>query len=113
MKFDNKTKTLSITAGELLALQLENVVHYDSEDYFCIILQEVMQNSFNRVRIPRSSFQVIDEFRKVIPKRFKTKDEESCLLDDHLLAKYSKVVNPRIWLLKAIPPEHEFSFEMV
>jgi hypothetical protein len=113
MQYVRSTKILSITAGELLALQNLNLEKYGEEEFFCIILQEILAQMGNaNAFTPHSSAHVIDQFKKATPKRFKRGEDDSSMLDDHLLSKY-QTAYPRISLLKALAPEYEFSFRMV
>ena len=107
MKFDKATKILSVTVAELLEFQLDRVEKYQSEEYFCIVLQELQPGHY-----PTSSVDVINQFRKAAPSRFIARTPNSCLLDEHLKAKYAKAEHPRICLLKSLDPCYEFSFSM-
>lgn len=99
---------LTITCGELLESQLANLKEFQQEEFFCILIQELM---FSR-NFPLSSESVIEQFKKAVPSRFFKEDVDSCILDDHLLSKYKYAKHPRINILQVIPRDYVFAFKM-
>ena len=99
---------LTITCGELLGLQLANLKEYEQEEFFCILIQELMASR----NFPHSSENVIEQFKKAVPYRFLKEDVDSCILDDHLRSKYKYAKHPRINILQAIPRDYVFTFQM-
>ena len=100
------TTTLHITAGELAALYVE-IGQY----FLCDTLARLAPGWR-----PASSAQVIEQFVKAKPERFYTGALQTrnfgCTVTSPMKMKYCRCANPRLNLLKSIPPEHEFEFPM-
>ena len=109
MKIENNQMT--VTCGELLEIQLKELELYQQEEFFCIVIQEMCNNR----RFPVSSDHVIDQFKKAAPARFVKQvlhDSDTCVLHDHMLSKFKYTKTPRVNLLKAIPSDYVFTFQL-
>ncbi len=94
-----------ITVSELRKKYLESKGEHEAT-FFCLVLKECVTGYH-----VRDSQQVISEFVKAQPKRFKS-EIVSALLPYNLLAKYATVKDPRLALLDSLPDDYEFTFEM-
>lgn len=101
---------LHITAGELATL------YVDLGQYFLCDTLARLAPGWR----PVSSARVIEQFVKAKPERFYTdvletwnfNDAVTCTVISPMKMKYFRTTNPRLNLLKSIPPEHEFEFPM-
>jgi len=96
---------LHITAGELATLYVE------IGQYFLCDTLARLAPGWRPV-----SEQVIEQFVKAKPERFFTDVLETrnfnYTVTSPMKMKYFRTSNPRLNLLKSIPPEHEFEFPM-
>lgn len=102
---------LTVTCGELLKIQLIELDLFNQEEYFCIVIQEMCGHR----RFPVSSEHVIDQFKKAVPERFVkngVRHDHTCILHDHMLSKFKYSKTPRINLLKSIPSDYVFTFQL-
>ena len=58
------------------------------------------------------SLEVIQQFKDVLPNRFMKRRICGSLITTQLRQKYVDVADPRLSLLKAIPPDHVFTFKL-
>lgn len=58
------------------------------------------------------SLEVIQQFKCVLPNRFMKRRTSGSLITTQLLQKYVDVADPRLSLLKAIQPDHVFTFKL-
>ena len=91
-----------ITVSELRKKYLESKEEHEVT-FFCLVLNECVTGYSVDY-----SYQVISEFVKAQPKRFKS-EIESAWLPYNLLAKYANVQDPRLALLDSIPDDYEFT----
>lgn len=100
------TTKLHITAGELA------VLYVDIGQYFLCDTLARLAPGWR----PVSSADVIEQFVKAKPERFYTGVLQTRNFNHTVTSpmkmKYFNTTNPRLNLLKAIPPEHEFEFPM-
>ena len=58
------------------------------------------------------SLEVIQQLKDVLPNRFMKRRICGSLITTQLRQKYVDVADPRLSLLKAIPPDHVFTFKL-
>jgi hypothetical protein len=101
--------TITITAGELAK------IYARKETYFFCDMLSLMKPGYR----PVSSLQVIEQFVKAKPDRFYQDTLARCeareafsTVSSPMKMKYYKQGNPRLNLLKAIPPDYVLEFQM-
>lgn len=110
----NNTATVQFTGADLKKWYAE---HGERQVFFCHVLERVVTNANvcrGKILMPHSH-DLIDQFRELVPSRFKVNKSASTALTPHLRRRYvSKSgdnygFHTRMNLLKYIPDVHVFT----